>query len=49
MDENEDTTEAEGIQAMPTFKFYKDGKSLNQEKLQGANEVGLRERINRLK
>ena len=49
MDDNDETAEAEGIQAMPTFKFYKDGKSLQQEKLQGANEAGLREKIKKLK
>jgi pyrrolidone-carboxylate peptidase len=39
----QETSEAQGIQAMPTFIFYKNGKKV--ESLRGANEVKLRELI----
>ena len=31
------------IEAMPTFKFYKNGKELPEDMLEGANEEKLRE------
>jgi thioredoxin len=43
VDKNDETSEAQGIQAMPTFIFYKNGKKV--ESLRGANEVKLRELI----
>ena len=30
------------IGAMPTFKFYKDGKEIAEDTIEGANENGLR-------
>nr|O96952.1 RecName: Full=Thioredoxin; Short=Trx [Geodia cydonium]CAA76654.1 thioredoxin [Geodia cydonium] len=48
VDENDETAEAEKIQAMPTFKFYKSGKALS-DYVQGANEAGLREKIKKNK
>ena len=43
MDKNDETAEKEGIQAMPTFKFYKNGKKIDD--MRGANEAKLRELI----
>jgi len=43
VDENSETMEAEGIECMPTFKFYKDGVCV--ETVMGANEAKLREMI----
>ncbi|KAL5470873.1 hypothetical protein EMCRGX_G028919 [Ephydatia muelleri] len=47
VDENSDTSESEGIQAMPTFIFYKNGKKV--ETFTGANDKKLEETIKRLK
>ncbi|KAL9950635.1 hypothetical protein ACROYT_G043162 [Oculina patagonica] len=47
VDENSETTEAEGISAMPTFKLYKDGKKIDE--LTGANEAKLKELIQKYK
>lgn len=40
VDENPDTMEAQGIECMPTFKFFKNGECV--ETLMGANEAKLR-------
>lgn len=43
VDENDETAEANGIQAMPTFIFYRNGKKIDQ--MSGASEEKLREMI----
>ena len=43
VDKNDETAEGEGIQAMPTFIFYKNGKKIDS--LRGANEARLKEMI----
>lgn len=47
VDTNDETSESEGIQAMPTFIFYREGKRVDS--LRGANEAKLREMIERYK
>jgi len=47
VDENSDTSEAEGISAMPTFKCYKKGKKVDE--LTGASEEKLRAMIEKNK
>ncbi|XP_045157640.1 thioredoxin-like [Mercenaria mercenaria] len=41
VDENDEVAQAEGISAMPTFKFYKNGKQVDE--LVGASEAKLKE------
>ena len=43
VDENAETAEACGIEAMPTFHFYKDGAKVDE--LVGASEAKLKEKI----
>ena len=43
VDENKEGAQAAGIQAMPTFKFYKGGKEVDMQR--GANEAAVREKI----
>ena len=43
VDANDETSEAQGIQAMPTFIFYRNGKKVDS--LSGANEAKLRQMI----
>merc|ERR1711998_316770 len=43
VDENEETAQACGIQAMPTFQFYKGGAKLHE--FSGASEDKIREAI----
>ena len=43
MDENEETAAACGIQAMPTFQFYKAGNKVHE--FSGASEEKIREAI----
>lgn len=45
MDENDEVAEEEGIQAMPTFKFYKHGSPVGKEKVVGGNEAALKAKI----
>ena len=47
VDENAETAEAVGIQAMPTFFFYHNGEKVSD--LVGANEAKLTEKLNELK
>ncbi|XP_059167084.1 uncharacterized protein LOC131949283 isoform X2 [Physella acuta] len=47
VDENEDTAEACGISAMPTFHFYKNGKKVDE--IVGANHEKIKEKILALK
>ena len=47
VDENSETSESEGIQAMPTFIFYRNGSKV--ETFTGANDKKLDEAIKRLK
>ena len=49
MDENDETAQAQKISAMPTFKFFKNGKEITNEEMMGANEAGLRSKIEKLK
>ena len=54
VDENEETAEACGIQAMPTFKFFKNKESVVDEsgnafEIRGANESKLREAVEKYK
>ena len=48
VDKNADAAEAEGITAMPTFKFYHGGKVIQDMVLQGASEEKLKEMIQEL-
>lgn len=41
VDENSETAEAEGISAMPTFKFYKNGAEIGD--MMGADENKLKQ------
>ncbi|XP_003383163.1 PREDICTED: thioredoxin-like [Amphimedon queenslandica] len=43
VDKNDETAERQGIQAMPTFQFFKNGKKIDD--MRGANEAKLREMI----
>ena len=43
VDANGETAQACGIQAMPTFQFYKAGAKLDE--MRGANEVGIKEKL----
>merc|ERR1719265_1622258 len=43
VDENEETAAACGIQAMPTFQFYKGGAKIHE--FSGASEASIREAI----
>ena len=43
VDENAETAEACGIEAMPTFHFYKGGEKVDE--LVGASEAKLKEKI----
>ena len=47
VDDNADAAQEAGIQAMPTFKFFKGGIEVHQ--IRGADEAGLRAKINELK
>jgi thioredoxin len=47
VDENDETAEANGISAMPTFMFFKDGKKIDS--FSGANEARLKEFIDKYK
>ena len=47
VDANAEAAEAAGIQAMPTFKFYKGGECV--ETLKGASEAKLRELVAKYK
>jgi len=47
VDKNEEVAALEEISAMPTFKFYKDGKKLDFE-LQGASEEKLKGNVQKL-
>ena len=47
VDANSDAARAAGIQAMPTFKVYKNGEEADM--MRGANEAGLYELLDRAK
>mmetsp|Transcript_9813 Transcript_9813/g.12157 ORF Transcript_9813/g.12157 Transcript_9813/m.12157 type:complete len:105 (+) Transcript_9813:65-379(+) len=47
VDDANEIAEKCGIQAMPTFQFYKGGKMVHV--LKGADQAGLRAKINELK
>merc|ERR1711937_1007643 len=47
VDENEETAGACGIQAMPTFQFYKNGQKVHE--FSGASEDKIREAIAKFK
>ena len=47
VDDASEIAEKCGIQAMPTFQFYKGGKKVHE--LKGADQAGLRAKINELK
>lgn len=47
VDKNDETAESQGIQAMPTFIFYKDGKKIDS--IRGADESRLKEMIEKYK
>ena len=40
VDENPEASKAAGVEAMPTFKFFRDGDEIYT--MRGANEDGLR-------
>ena len=44
VDANSEAAQAAGIQAMPTFKVYKNGAEV--QNVRGANEQGIRDMIN---
>ena len=46
VDDNSETAEANGISAMPTFHFYKDGVKVNE--LAGASDAQLVTLVNNL-
>merc|ERR1719285_633424 len=48
VDESKDIASAEGIEAMPTFVFYVNGKRRDDMKLRGANVAGLKAAISKL-
>lgn len=43
VDQNDETAESQGIEAMPTFIFYKKGRKIDS--IRGANEAKLREML----
>ena len=45
VDAAKDVAEFAGISCMPTFKFWKNGKEVEADKIEGANEAKLREVI----
>ena len=47
VDANATAAAEAGIQCMPTFKFYKNGEEI--AKIEGANEAGIRAKIEELK
>ena len=47
VDENAEAAQAAGIEAMPTFQFFKGGVKIDQ--VRGANEPGVREAITKYK
>ena len=47
VDENSEAAQASGIQAMPTFKVYKNGAEV--ETMEGASDKGLIKLLNRAK
>nr|CAG25528.1 thioredoxin [Suberites ficus] len=42
VDDNDEVAEAQGISAMPTFKFFYDGVEEKSKTMKGANEAKLR-------
>ena len=46
VDENAETAEAAGIEAMPTFIFYHGGNKVSD--MRGANEAGLKQKLEEL-
>ena len=54
VDENEETATGCGIEAMPTFQFYKNKERVKDEsgrdfEIKGANEAALRESVQKFK
>ena len=45
VDQNSEAAQAAGIQAMPTFKFYKGGAELTGAMVQGANEQKIKDAV----
>lgn len=46
VDESSEISEAEGISAMPTFKYFKGGKKVSE--VVGANEAKIKENLDKL-
>lgn len=46
VDSNKETSRSQGVQAMPTFKFYKGGKEVHM--IQGADQNSVRAKIDEL-
>ena len=45
VDANADTAQHCGIACMPTFHFFKNGEKIEADKIEGANEVKIREAL----
>ena len=49
VDENQETAEFVEIKCMPTFQFWKNGKQIEEDKIEGASEPKLRQNLTKHK